>query len=97
MVDMLISLTPTTGLQRTEYPFQMTSTSPLSVADRLRAGLAGYGIRRAPLLARYDDHSTDAILTAAWMAQAAGRAELWHPAALTPAMAAVEGWTFGIP
>lgn len=37
MVDMLISLTPTTGLQRTEYPFQMTSTSPLSVADRLRA------------------------------------------------------------
>ncbi|QEH77653.1 hypothetical protein EIK56_05545 [Sphingomonas sp. C8-2] len=71
--------------------------SKMRDADRLRAGLAGYGIRRPPRLARYDDHSTDAILTAAWLAEAAARADLWHPSALSSEIAAVEGWTFGIP
>lgn len=71
--------------------------SKMRDADRLRAGLAGYGIRRPPVLARYDDHSTDAILTAAWLAEAASRADLWAPPALSSEIAAVEGWTFGIP
>lgn len=71
--------------------------SKMRDADRLRAGLAGYGIRRAPRLAQYDDHSTDAILTAAWLAEAAARTDLWAPAALSDAIAAIEGWTFGIP
>ncbi|MCZ4343022.1 hypothetical protein O4H52_15490 [Sphingomonadaceae bacterium G21617-S1] len=71
--------------------------SKMRDADRLRAGLAGYGIRRAPRLAQYDDHSTDAILTAAWLAEAAARTDLWAPAALSDDIAAIEGWTFGIP
>lgn len=71
--------------------------SKMRDAERLRAGLSGYGISRPPVLARYDDHSTDAILTAAWLAEAAGRAELWSPPALSSEIAAVEGWTFGIP
>lgn len=71
--------------------------SKMRDADRLRAGLAGYGIHRPPALARYDDHSTDAILTAAWLAEAAARTDLWHPPALTPEVIASEGWTFGIP
>lgn len=71
--------------------------SKMRDADRLRTGLAGYGIRRAPRLARYDDHSTDAILTAAWLAEAAARTDLWAPAALSDDIAAIEGWTFGIP
>lgn len=75
----------------------LSGGSKMRDADRLRAGLAGYGIDRVPVLARYDDHSTDAILTAAWLAQAAPRHELWHPSLLTPDIAAVEGWTFGIP
>lgn len=75
----------------------LSGGSKMRDAERLREGLAGYGIRRAPALTRYDDHSTDAILTAAWLAQAACRADFWHPAALTPDIAAVEGWTFGIP
>jgi hypothetical protein len=75
----------------------LSGGSKMRDADRLRAGLAGYGIATPPALARYDDHSTDAILTAAWLAQAAARDDLWHPAALTPQIAAVEGWTFGIP
>ncbi|KRB85349.1 hypothetical protein ASE00_00645 [Sphingomonas sp. Root710] len=71
--------------------------SKMRDADRLRAGLAGYGITRPPALVRYDDHSTDAILTAAWLAQAAENPALWHPALLTDEIAALEGWTFGIP
>jgi len=48
-------------------------------------------------LARYDDHSTDAILTAAWLRAAAGDPRLWNPTALTPEIARTEGWTFGVP
>lgn len=75
----------------------LSGGSKMRDADRLRAGLAGYGIRRMPVLSRYDDHSTDAILTAAWLAEAASRADLWDPPALTDEVIAVEGWTFGIP
>jgi hypothetical protein len=42
-----------------------------------------------------DDHSADALLTAAWLRANAGRPELWHPAAMTRELAATEGWTFG--
>lgn len=43
----------------------------------------------------YDDHSTDALITAAWLRKVAGDAMLWHPAALTAQIAQTEGWTFG--
>ena len=42
-----------------------------------------------------DDHSADAILTAAWLRVAAPREALWQPAELTPELARTEGWTFG--
>ncbi|MBO0749110.1 MAG: hypothetical protein J2O44_01585, partial [Porphyrobacter sp.] len=42
-----------------------------------------------------DDHSADALLTAAWLRSVADRKELWHPRAMTPDIAATEGWTFG--
>lgn len=48
-----------------------------------------------PLL-QYNDHVTDAILTTAWLRLNAQRPELWHPKALTPKIAATEGWTFGV-
>jgi hypothetical protein len=44
-----------------------------------------------------DDHSADALLTAAWLRSAADRDELWHPGAMTPDIARTEGWTFGAP
>ncbi len=47
-------------------------------------------------LERYDDHSTDAILTTAWLRQASTNAQLWKPDGLTPKIARTEGWTFGI-
>jgi hypothetical protein len=43
-----------------------------------------------------DDHRSDALLTAAWLRRVAGTTGLWRPPALTPALAATEGWTFGL-
>jgi hypothetical protein len=45
-------------------------------------------------LAKYDDHSTDAILTAAWLRAVADDAALWNPPGLD-AVRHTEGWTFG--
>jgi len=42
-----------------------------------------------------DDHTSDAIVTAAWLRHAASDPALWHPTMLTPEIAATEGWTFG--
>ncbi len=71
--------------------------SKLRDGAALDRALAGVGSGRHAPLARYDDHSTDAMLTAAWLRRAAGEARLWHPAGLTPALARTEGWTFGVP
>lgn len=42
-----------------------------------------------------DDHTSDALITAAWLRRAAADRALWHPPGLTPQIAATEGWTFG--
>ncbi len=42
-----------------------------------------------------DDHSSDALLTAAWLRRVHATSDLWHPPGLTPAIARTEGWTFG--
>lgn len=42
-----------------------------------------------------DDHSSDALLTAAWLRKVHGICDLWHPPSLTPDIARTEGWTFG--
>ncbi|WP_338466731.1 hypothetical protein RXV95_14445 [Novosphingobium sp. ZN18A2] len=42
-----------------------------------------------------DDHSSDALITAAWLRAVAHDAALWTPAGLTPEIAVTEGWTFG--
>jgi hypothetical protein len=47
-------------------------------------------------LARYDDHATDAIITAAWLRQSVARPQLWSPPTLTSKIASTEGWTFGV-
>lgn len=59
--------------------------------------LATLGSRAHAPLTRYDDHATDAMLSAAWLRHVAGRPELWAPAGLTPELARTEGWTFGVP
>ena len=71
--------------------------SKLRDAAALDAALAALGSRPHVPLARYTDHATDAILTAAWLRRVASDATLWSPERLTPAIAATEGWTFGVP
>jgi hypothetical protein len=46
--------------------------------------------------ARFPDHVSDAIVTAAGLRAIAHQPHWWQPAALTPAIAATEGWTFGV-
>jgi len=42
-----------------------------------------------------DDHSSDALLTAAWLRNVAAEPERWEPRCLTAQIAYTEGWTFG--
>jgi len=62
----------------------------------LDAALAQIGSSPHRSVARYSDHVTDAIITAAWLRHVHQNEALWSP----PAMNAVkdtEGWTFGVP
>jgi hypothetical protein len=62
----------------------------------LQAAFAKLRAPCPPRLPRYDDHSTDALLTTAWLATASQDATLWNPRAMTPQIAQTEGWTFGV-
>ena len=70
--------------------------SKVRSADELDAALAALGSDKHRPLAKYDDHTTDAILTTAWLRRAALVEGHWSPPGLTPALARTEGWTFGI-
>ncbi len=70
--------------------------SKMRDADSLDAALAATGSRSHRPLARYDDHATDAILSAAWLRANARTPALWHPPAMTDEIAHTEGWTFGV-
>ena len=63
----------------------------------LNAALAQLGVSEHAPLSKYTDHATDALLTAAWLRTAAHNPQLWSPTAMTPKIAATEGWTFGVP
>jgi len=63
----------------------------------LNAALAALGSAPVAGSGPIDDHASDALLAAAWLRVAAPRNDLWHPAALTPQVARIEGWTFGVP
>jgi hypothetical protein len=71
--------------------------SKMRDAESLAGALATFDLPPHAPLTRYDDHSTDAILTAAWLRRAAADDRLWRPPALTEDVRRVEGWTFGVP
>lgn len=62
----------------------------------LDAALAAFGSAAHAPLRQYDDHSTDAIVGAAWLRRHACTEKFWHPPAMTAHIAATEGWTFGV-
>lgn len=70
--------------------------SKLRGAEQLDVALAVLGSPPHAPSPRYDDHATDALLSAAWLRQVAHDPALWCPPALTPHIARTEGWTFGV-
>ena len=62
----------------------------------LNAAFAALGTPACAALNRYDDHSTDALLTAAWLSKAAFNSQFWQPKLMTDKIAQTEGWTFGV-
>jgi hypothetical protein len=63
----------------------------------LNLALNGLGSPPARLRFEPNDHQTDALVTAAGMrALALHEQRAFAPAALTPAIARTEGWTFGV-
>jgi len=62
---------------------------------RLNALLGALGSPPVAGEGSIDDHSCDALLTAAWLRRVAPDPARWHPSALTPQVASTEGWTFG--
>ncbi|MBV9843222.1 MAG: hypothetical protein JOY99_17085 [Sphingomonadaceae bacterium] len=70
----------------------------MKTIEALNAALTSDAIASAryPGAGAIDDHSSDALLTAAWLRRAAGRAALWSPQDLD-AVRDAEGWTFGVP
>lgn len=73
------------------------SKSKMRSYAELNAALGALSSPPVPGAGPLDDHSADALLTAAWLRTAADRRELWHPQAMTGAIARTEGWTFGVP
>jgi len=61
----------------------------------LDEGLAALGSAPVAGTGPLDDHSADALLTAAWLRKNGEDAALWTPRGLTRAVARTEGWTFG--
>ena len=66
-------------------------------AEELDMRLAAFSCDpHVPLAARYSDHATDALLTAAWLRHAHADPALWAPRGLNTQIARTEGWTFGV-
>ncbi|WP_369025742.1 hypothetical protein [Qipengyuania sp. RANM35] len=63
--------------------------------EDLNAALAALGSPGVAGEGPIDDHSSDALLTAAWLRAVAHDDARWTPVGLTPEIAATEGWTFG--
>lgn len=72
------------------------SRSKIRTREELDAALANLGSATMGGTGAIDDHSSDALVTAAWLRQAAGDVALWAPQGMTRDIAQTEGWTFGV-
>lgn len=70
--------------------------SKLRDPESLDDALATLGSQPHVPLCRYDDHATDAIISAAWLRQSALRMDYWSPPTMDEEEAMSEGWTFGV-
>ncbi|HET6538491.1 MAG TPA: hypothetical protein VFG34_10315 [Sphingopyxis sp.] len=70
--------------------------SKIRTGEALNEALAALHCPPTPHHGPISDHQSDALLTAAWIRLCASQSRFWTPPALTPEIAAQEGWTFGI-
>jgi len=68
------------------------------IRDRknLEAALRNLNSPISEILTIYDDHSTDALIGAAWLRESVNKTLFWRPKAMKNEIAAQEGWTFGV-
>lgn len=83
-----------TGLASREAANLTGRTKLLTYAD-LNSALEALDCPPVDEVGEVDDHSSDALLTAAWMRAVAGQPGRWAPSCLTAEIAYTEGWTFG--
>lgn len=83
-----------TGLASKETAALGARTKLLTYAD-LNAALEVLGCPPVDRYGEVDDHSSDALLTAAWLRKVAPEKRRWEPRFLTAEIAYTEGWTFG--
>lgn len=69
-------------------------TKLITYAD-LNDALRALGSAPVDQTGTIDDHSSDALLSAAWLRKAASEEARWNPRLLTAEIAWTEGWTFG--
>ncbi|MFZ9395628.1 MAG: hypothetical protein ACO25F_06135 [Erythrobacter sp.] len=63
--------------------------------EQLNAALAELSSPQIKGTGPIDDHSSDALVTAAWLRMIAPQPACWNPSGLDPQIARTEGWTFG--
>jgi len=83
-----------TGLASRETADLGARTKLLTYQD-LNAALAALDCPPVDAVGDVDDHSSDALLTAAWLRKVADERRRWEPRFLTAEIAWTEGWTFG--
>ena len=83
-----------TGLASKETAALGARTKLLTYAD-LNAALEVLDCPAIDAYGDIDDHSSDALLTAAWLRKVALEPKRWEPRFLTAEIAWTEGWTFG--
>lgn len=71
------------------------SKTKLRTYEELNAALMHLGSGTVNGEGAIDDHSSDALITSAWLRKIAAKPALWSPPALTGKIAQTEGWTFG--
>ncbi|MEL7318964.1 MAG: hypothetical protein AAFN04_10045 [Pseudomonadota bacterium] len=83
-----------TGLASKETADLGARTKLLTYQD-LNAALETLDCPPVDAVGDVDDHSSDALLTAAWLRKVAPERKRWEPRFLTAEIAWTEGWTFG--
>lgn len=71
------------------------SRSKIRSYEELDAALTVLGSPKTRKTGAIDDHSSDALLAAAWLRAVAHKPLLWSPPAMSEELAQTEGWTFG--